>query len=111
MIVMNKLIVPALVFGAVLVSAQGNKPFAADTQIKLLKAQREIQQQRIKIADLQRQFDQATAAIKQSQAEMEAECTAAAKAAAVDLTKYSCDLDQLAFVPKPAAPAPPAEKK
>src|SRR5271167_4325785 len=82
-------------------AADDNKPLPAETQIKLLKAQREIQQQQIKIADLQRQFDQATGAIKQLQAQMESDCAAAAEEAKVDLTKFTCDLDALAFVPKP----------
>jgi hypothetical protein len=97
------------------VAAQDIKPFPPETQIKLLKAQRDIQAQQIKIADLQRQFDQAAAAIKELQAQMEAECAAAAKAANVDHTKYNCDLDKLAFVPKAAPPAaavptPPSKK-
>ena len=63
------------------------------------------------LVDLQRQFDQATALIKQLQAQMEADCAAAAKEAKVDLTTYTCDLDQLAFVPKPSAVAKTPEKK
>jgi len=81
-------------------AADDNKPFSPETQVKLLKAQRQIQHQQIRIADLQRQYDQATATITKLQAEMESECAAAAKASNVDLTKYNCDLDQLMFVPK-----------
>ena len=39
--------------GSAALSAHGNKEFSPETQIKLLKAQREIQQQQIKIADIQ----------------------------------------------------------
>ena len=79
--------------------------------LKLLKSLRQIQEQQIKIADLQRQFDQATTLIKQLQGQMEADCAAAAKEAKVDLTKYTCDLDQLAFVAKAAEVAKTPEKK
>ena len=82
-------------------AADDNKPFPPDTQIKFLKAQRQIQQLQLQVIDLQRKFDQATNTIKQPQGQMEADCTAAAKAANIDLTKYNCDLDQLMFVPKP----------
>ena len=92
--------------------AQESKPLSADAQIKLLKAERQVQQVRIQMADLQRQFDQATFTVKQLQAQMEADCAAAAAESKVDLTKYACDVDKLAFVPKPAeSPKPPAEKK
>ena len=55
--------------------------------------------------------DQATALIKQLQAQMEADCAAAAKEAKGDLTTYTCDLDQLAFVPKASQVAKTPEKK
>ena len=55
-----------------MLAADDTKPFSADTSIKLLKTQRQIQQLQIQIADLQRQFDQATAAINQLRAQMDA---------------------------------------
>lgn len=88
-------------------AADDPKPLPKDTQISLLKAQRQIQQLQIQMADLQRQYDQATATIKQLQARMEADCAAAAKDANVDLAKFTCNLDTLAFTPKPV-PAPAA---
>ncbi len=113
---MKKLILGMLLLVGPAALAQGDKAFSADTQIKMLKTQRQIQQLQIQIADIQRQFDQAQRNIQALQTEMEAECTAAAKTANVDLTKFSCDLDKLAFVPKvvtPAVPvpAPGADKK
>jgi hypothetical protein len=42
---------------------------------------------------------------------MEAGCAAAPAEAKVDLTKHSCDLDKLAFVPNPAESSKPPEKK
>ena len=101
-----------LLSGAVLAAEEGTKPFPPDTQIRFLKLQRDFQQKQINAATLQRQFDQAIAEIGKVQAQLEAECEISAKAANVDLAKFSCNLDKLAFVPKPAeAPKPPAEKK
>jgi hypothetical protein len=95
----------AFVTLAAVLPTPGAKPLPQETQIKLLKAQRDIQSQQIEIIDLQRQLDQATAAIKELQAQMEAECQAAAKATGTDPGKLSCDLEQLAFVPKSATQA------
>ena len=103
-------VLAALLLATVTLAAQGHKPLSPDTQIKLLKAQRAIQQVQIQMADLQRQFEQATSTVKQLQAQMEADCAAAAKEANVDLAKFSCDLDQLAFVPKVANGPKPPEK-
>jgi len=105
---MKRVVFAALVLAATGAVAQDSKPFTPETQIKFLKAQRDMQTLQLKIADLQRQFDQAAAAIKEVQAQLEADCATAAKAAEVDLTRYNCDLDKLAFVPKPAAPPAPA---
>ena len=55
------------------------------------------------MVEIERQYEQSTNTIKTLQAQMEAECSAAAKEAKVDLGKYNCDLDQLMFVAKPAA--------
>jgi hypothetical protein len=105
---MMRVVFAALALAATAAAAQESKPFAPETQITFLKAQRDMQTLQLKIADLQRQFDQAAAAIKELQGRLEAECATAAKAANVDLTRYNCDLDKLAFVPKPAAPPAPA---
>jgi hypothetical protein len=91
----------ALLLALPLVAADDNKPFSPEMQIKLLKAQRQIQASQLQMADLQRQYEQAAALIKQLQAEMEGDCATAAKAANVDLTKYTCDLDKLVFLPRP----------
>src|SRR5260370_1124645 len=99
----------AFMLATVTLSAQDGKPFSPDTQIKFLKSQRQIQQVQIQMADLQRQFDQLANSVKLLQTQMESDCVAAAAEAKVDLTKFTCDVDKLAFVPKVPAPAvPPA---
>jgi len=98
---MRKILLVVILLAAPALAADDDKPFPPDTQIKFLKTQRQIQQLQLQMSDLQRQFDQATTAIKQLQGQMEADCAAASRAANVDLAKYSCDLDQLMFVPRP----------
>ncbi len=97
---MKKIVLAIMLLASTALAADDSKSFSSDTQIKLLKVQRQIQQLQIQIADLQRQFDQATNNIKHLQAQLESECSTAAKALNVDLSKYNCDLDQLTFVPK-----------
>jgi hypothetical protein len=72
------------------IAAEDFKPLPQDAQLKLLKGQREMQQLQIQIGSLQSQ--------------MEGDCAAAAKESNVDLSKFTCDLDKLSFVPR-------AEKK
>jgi molecular chaperone GrpE (heat shock protein) len=83
-----------------------DKPLPQESQVKMLKAQREIQAEQARMADLQKQFDTMQENLKKLHAYMENECTAAAKKENVDLTKYNCDVDTLKFVPKL-----PAQKK
>jgi flagella basal body P-ring formation protein FlgA len=96
-------------------TAKTNKPLPQDAQIKLLKAQRQFQQLQMQMSNLQRQYDQAVKDAKDLQTEMANDCTAAAKAANVDLGKFTCDLDSLTFVPraedKKAEEKKPEEKK
>jgi peptidoglycan hydrolase CwlO-like protein len=81
-------------------AAKANKPLPQDSQIKLLKAQRQFQQIQMQMSSLQRQFDQAVKDGKDLQAQMANDCAAASKEANVDLTKFTCDLDSLTFVPR-----------
>jgi len=109
---MNPILPVVLLLLSGVLGAGDAKPLPKDNQINLLKVQRQIQQVQIQMADLQRQYEQASNTIKQLQTQMETECNAAAKEANVDLTKFTCDLDTLTFVakpapaPKPAAPSP-----
>jgi hypothetical protein len=98
----KSLLLAGILLATPALAADGNMPFSPDRQIKFLKIQRQIQQLQLHMADLQRQYEQAAGTIKQLQEEQESECTAAAKASNVDLTRYNCDLDELKFVPKPA---------
>jgi len=82
-------------------AADDNKPLPQDSQVKILKAVRQLQQIQMQMSDLQQQA-------RQLQIYMENECVAAAKASSVDLTKFNCDVDKLTFVPKPEKTA---EKK
>jgi len=98
--------VKKFVFGLILLAipvlaADDNKPLPQDTQVKILKATRQLQQIQMQMSDLQQQA-------RQLQIYMENECVAAAKASNVDLTKFNCDVDKLTFVPKPEKKA---EKK
>ncbi len=79
---------------------KANKPLPQDAQIKLLKAQRQFQQIQMQMSNLQRQYDQAVKEAKDLQTEMTNDCTAAAKQSNVDLSKFTCDLDSLTFVPR-----------
>ena len=71
-----------------------NKPLPQDSQVKILKAVRQLQQIQMQMSELQQQA-------RQMQIYMENECVAAAKASNVDLAKFNCDVDKLTFVPKP----------
>ena len=85
----------ALILLAIPVLAQEeNKPLPQETQVKILKAVRQLQQIQIQMSELQQQA-------RQLQVYIENECVAAAKASNVDLTKFNCDVDKLTFVPKP----------
>jgi hypothetical protein len=102
---MNPILSGVLLLLSAVFGAGGAKPLPKDDQINLLKVQRQIQHVQIQMADLQRQYEQAANTIKQLQTQMETECNAAAEEANVDLAKFTCDLDTLTFVAKPA-PAP-----
>jgi hypothetical protein len=91
------LAVPALAADDV---AKANKPLPQDAQIKLLKSQRQFQQVQMQMANLQRQYDQAVKDGKDLQSQMAGDCAAAAKEANVDLSKFTCDLESLTFVPR-----------
>jgi hypothetical protein len=67
-------------------AADDPKPLPQDTQVKMLKSQRQMQQIQIELINLQ--------------AQMENDCVAAAKESNVDLAKFTCDMDKLAFAPK-----------
>ena len=88
-----------------------SKPLSQETQIKLLKAQRQLQQIQMQMTNLQRQYDEAVKQAKELQTQMSNDCADAAKQANVDMNKFSCDLDSLAFVPKPEEKKTAAEKK
>ena len=108
---MSKVLLATVVFLLPAFPAEEPKPLPKDTQLSLLKAERQLKQLQTQLVELHRQFDQAQNAVRQLQVQMEADCVTAAKAASVDLTKFSCDLDTLTFAPRvtpaPAAPSPP----
>ena len=78
-----------------------NKPLPQDAQIKLLKAQRQLQQLQMQMSNLQRQYDDAVKQAKELQTQMGSDCAEAAKQSSVDLSKFTCDLDTLTFTPRP----------
>ena len=98
---MKKVILATLLLAIPALAADANKPLPQETQIKLLKAQRQMQEIRSQMSDLQRQYDQAVKNAKDLQAQMGNDCAAAAKEANVDLSKFTCDLDTLTFAPRP----------
>ena len=99
---MKNLLLVSMLVAIPLMAADDNKPLPQDSQIKMLKAEREIQAEQAKMTELQKEFDTLKKNLKDLQTYMENECSAAAKKENVDLTKYSCDVDKLAFVPKTA---------
>jgi hypothetical protein len=98
-----------LLAGIPAMAADEPKPLPQDSQVKMLKAQRDMQQLQMKMSSLQDQYKDAVNSAKVIQAQMESECVVAAKSAGVDLTKYNCDVDKLTFVLKPAPKAAAAE--
>jgi hypothetical protein len=90
----KKLVLAAVLLAIPVMAADDNKPLPQESQVKLLKAERQLQQLTMQMADLQRQA-------RELQIYMENECVSAAKASNVDLTKFNCDVDKLTFVPKP----------
>lgn len=81
-------------------TANANKALPQETQIQLLKAQRQTQQLQMQMNNLQRQYDDAVKQFKDLQGQMVSNCVAAMKDAKLDQEKYTCDLDTLSFVPK-----------
>jgi septal ring factor EnvC (AmiA/AmiB activator) len=96
----RKLLLITLLFAIPVIAAQEDKPLPQESQIKMLKAQREIQAEEAKMTELQKEFDTLKKNLKDLQTYMENECTAAAKKENIDLKKYSCDVDKFTFVPK-----------
>ena len=92
---MKKILLGVILLAIPALAADDNKPLPQDSQIKILKAVRELQSIEMQMSDLQRQA-------RQLQVFMENECVNAAKTSNVDLTKFNCDVDKLTFVPKPA---------
>jgi len=109
---MKKLFLIAILFTipALAQSSSENKPLPQDTQIKLLKAQRQLEQIQLKVDDLERQYKEALKQANDLKIEMNDDCTAAAKQSNVDLTKFTCDLDSLTFAPRPELRKPEATK-
>jgi hypothetical protein len=91
-------------------AAKTQKPLPQDSQIKLLKTQRQLQQIQIQINNLQRQYDQAVKDARDLQSQMSSDCSEAAKQANVDLSKFTCDLDTLTFAPRAEEKKPEAKK-
>jgi hypothetical protein len=91
-------------------AAKPNKPLPQESQIKLLKAQRQLQQIQLQITNLQRQYDQAVKDARDLQSEMSNDCSEAAKQSNVDLSKFTCDLDSLTFAPRSEDKKPEAKK-
>ena len=96
---MKKLILITILFATPLLGAD-DKPLPEENQVTMLKAQREIQAEQAKMAEMQKQYEVLQKNLKELRTFMENECVAAAKKANVDLTKYSCDVDKLTFVLK-----------
>jgi len=90
----KKFVLGLMLLAIPVLAADDNKPLPQDSQVKILKAERQLQQIQVQMSDLQRQA-------RQLQVYMENECVAAAKASNVDLAKFNCDVDKLTFVPKP----------
>ena len=92
-----------LVLGLLLLQAAPipDKPLPMESQVKLLKDVRLLQQLQLQIVQLQQQA-------KELQADMEAACREAAASEKVDLKEFNCDIDKLTFVAKPKQP--PAAK-
>jgi len=111
---MKKIILATLLLAIPVLAAENpatnNRPLPQDTQIKLLKAQRQAQQIQLQMNNLQRQYDEAVKQLKELQTQMVSDCAAAAKEMKVDEEKYTCDLDSLTFAPK-AEEKKTAEKK
>jgi len=109
---MKKALFASILLAAIpAMAADEPKPMPQDSQVKMLKAQRDLQQLQIQVTNLQSQYNDAIKQAQELRAQMENECVVAAKTAGVDLTKYSCDVDRLTFVVKPdpkAAAAQPA---
>lgn len=91
---MKKLVLGLILLAIPVLAADDNKPLPQDSQVKILKAERQLQQIQVQMSDLQQQA-------RQLQVYMENECVVAAKASNVDLAKFNCDVDKLTFVPKP----------
>lgn len=104
---MKKLIFAALLIAIPVLAAEDPKPLPPEAQIKLLKTQRSMQSLQMEMTQLQLQFDKDTAAMKQFQADLLSDCTAATKAANLDPEKFTCDLNAMTIVAKPAQ-TPPA---
>lgn len=96
------LITLMLAIPALAQSNSADKPLPQDTQIKLLKAQRQLHDLQAQMNDLQHQYKDVVKQSNDLQTEMNDDCGAAAKAANVDLTKYTCNLDSLTFTARPA---------
>jgi hypothetical protein len=90
----KKLVFVFVLLAIPVLAADDEKPLPQDSQVKILKAVRQLQTIQMQMAELQSQA-------RQLQIYMENECVVAAKASSVDLTKYNCDVDKLTFVPKP----------
>jgi hypothetical protein len=107
---MKKALFATILLAAIpVMAADEPKAMPQDSQVKMLKAQRDMQQLQIKMTGLQDQYKDALNTAKQLQMEMENECVIAAKTAGVDLTKYNCDIDKLTFVLKPEPKAAAAQ--
>src|ERR1700758_3270326 len=101
------LVLPALAADE---TGKANKPLPQDSQIKLLKAQRQFQQLQMQVSSLQRQYEQAVKDARDLQSQMASDCASAAKQSNVDLSKFTCDLDTLSFVPRAEEKKPEVAK-
>jgi septal ring factor EnvC (AmiA/AmiB activator) len=109
----KKLFLVTILFATPLLGAD-EKPLPQENQVKMLKAQREIQAEQAKMGEMQKEYEVLQKNLKELRTFMENECVAAAKKENVDLTKYSCDVDKLTFVlktDKKEADKKPVEKK
>jgi hypothetical protein len=70
-------------------AADDNKPLPPESQIKMLKAEREIQAEQAKMTELQKEFDTSKKILKDLRTYMENECSAAAKKENVVLAKQA----------------------
>jgi hypothetical protein len=107
---MKKVLFAAILIAIPVVAADDAKPLPQDVQVKMLKEQRTANFLQLQMAQLQAQYDQDSKQLKQVTSDLVNDCTAATKTANLDPEKYTCDLDAMTIVVKPAPKADPKKQ-